>query len=370
MITNLNINSITNMINNIHAISCCRYQVTDIHISDNSTEFVNLVAQDLYNCSGVQHHVTLPYHPQANGLVEILNRTTTDRLKTMIKKQSDWVDALQTVAWIHPSTCHSSTNYESLRFILGRKPKLPSQCKKVDTDITQIQDLTQDEVDNILEMAKLENIEILMEMRENVFDDAAGNIWQAQKRQKRNYDIQHKDRGEFLQIGDIVMKREMVNKNRKGGKLDNTISDQMYVVKNFMKNGNIVLQNMDTKELEKKSVPRDQLKKFDIDEEMKSNMTTTLMTEAIDDMTTVKTTGMSQTIDAEMTSNPITNTKTTPMTQTINNMTTVKTTGMSQKIDAEMTSTPNTNMKNDTITNTQGNTMKTPTATMPWTIQY
>ena len=75
------------------------------------------------------------------------------------------------------------------------------------------------------------------------------------------------------------MKREIVNKNRKGGKLDNTISDQMYIVKNFMKNGNIVLWNMDTNELEKKSVPRDQLKKFNIDEEMESNMTTTLMTE-------------------------------------------------------------------------------------------
>ena len=134
--------------------------------------------------------------------------------------------------------------------------------------------MTQDEVDNIIEMVKLENREILMEMREDIFDDAAGNIWWAHKRQKRNYDIWHIDRGEFLQIGDIVMKREMVNKNRKGGKLNNTVSDQMYVVENFMKNGNIVLWNMDTNELEKKSVQRDQLKKFDIDKETKSNTTT------------------------------------------------------------------------------------------------
>ena len=83
------------------------------------------------------------------------------------------MDALQTVAWIHCSTCHSSTNYKPLRFILGRKPKLPS--KNVGTDIQQIQDLTEDEVD-IIEMAKIENIEILMEMREEIFDDAAGNI--------------------------------------------------------------------------------------------------------------------------------------------------------------------------------------------------
>ena len=89
------------------------------------------------------------------------------------------------LAWIHHSTCHSSTNYEPLRFILGRKPKLPSQCKKVSTDITKIQDLTQDEVDNIIEMAKLENREILMEMREDIFDDAEGNMVGTKKTEKK-----------------------------------------------------------------------------------------------------------------------------------------------------------------------------------------
>ena len=70
MTTNMIVNLITNTIYNVHAISHFRYRVTDIHISDNETEFVNLVAQDLYNHSGVQHHVTSPYHLQANGLVE------------------------------------------------------------------------------------------------------------------------------------------------------------------------------------------------------------------------------------------------------------------------------------------------------------
>ena len=54
MITNHpEIKLITNMIHNTYAISCCRYGVTDIHVSDNGTEFVNLVAQDLYNHSGL-----------------------------------------------------------------------------------------------------------------------------------------------------------------------------------------------------------------------------------------------------------------------------------------------------------------------------
>ena len=63
---------------------------------DKGTDFVNKVAKYLYEKTGVTHHITSPYHPQANGLVERLNRTTTDRLKTLIKEQHDWVECLQT----------------------------------------------------------------------------------------------------------------------------------------------------------------------------------------------------------------------------------------------------------------------------------
>ena len=86
------------MIHNTSVIYLFRYEVTDIFINDNGNEFINLIAEDLYERTGVHQHITSPYHPQANGLVEMVNRTTTDRLKTMIKEQTDWVDALQTVA--------------------------------------------------------------------------------------------------------------------------------------------------------------------------------------------------------------------------------------------------------------------------------
>ena len=63
-----------------HVVISSRYSVTDIFISDNGTESVNKIAQELNSRAGCTHRVTSPYHPQANGLVERLNRTTTDRL--------------------------------------------------------------------------------------------------------------------------------------------------------------------------------------------------------------------------------------------------------------------------------------------------
>ena len=85
---------------------------------DKGTDFVNKVAKCLYKKTGVTHHITSPYHPQANGLVERLNKTTTARLKTLIKQQHDWVECLQTVAWIHRSSMHTSTNYEPIRMLI------------------------------------------------------------------------------------------------------------------------------------------------------------------------------------------------------------------------------------------------------------
>ena len=90
--------------------------------------------------------------------------------------------------------------------------------------------------------------------------------YRVQKIQKKNYDARHSDRGEFLQIGDIVVKLNMVNKNRKGGKFDKSVSDKLYIVENFIQNRNIVIHNLDTNEQQKKSVPRDQLKKIHTEE--------------------------------------------------------------------------------------------------------
>ena len=50
-------------------IFCC-YGVIDIHITDNSMEFVNQISKELYFRCNVAHRITLPYHLAVNGLVE------------------------------------------------------------------------------------------------------------------------------------------------------------------------------------------------------------------------------------------------------------------------------------------------------------
>lgn len=58
----------------------CRHGCPEIEISDQGREFCNNVSKELFLLTGTQHRVTSPYHPQANGLVERLNRTIKNSL--------------------------------------------------------------------------------------------------------------------------------------------------------------------------------------------------------------------------------------------------------------------------------------------------
>ena len=75
----------------------CHYGVTDIHITDNSTEFVNQISKELYSRCNVTHRITSPYHPAVNGLMERLNRTTTEMMIKRLDQQED-SDFVQTCA--------------------------------------------------------------------------------------------------------------------------------------------------------------------------------------------------------------------------------------------------------------------------------
>ena len=51
----------------------CRYGIIDVHITDKITEFVNKIAKQLYKQMGCVQCITSPYHPNANGLVRLIN---------------------------------------------------------------------------------------------------------------------------------------------------------------------------------------------------------------------------------------------------------------------------------------------------------
>ena len=50
------------------------------------------MARELYRKCGVKHRMTTPYHPQANGMIEHLNRTTGEMILKMMREENKQKD--------------------------------------------------------------------------------------------------------------------------------------------------------------------------------------------------------------------------------------------------------------------------------------
>ena len=72
-----------------------QYDCSRAIISDDGSHFNNAPFRALLKKYGVHHHVTTPYHPKANGQVEVSNREVKTILKKIIRPDGkDWAHKL------------------------------------------------------------------------------------------------------------------------------------------------------------------------------------------------------------------------------------------------------------------------------------
>ena len=64
----------------------CEHGCLEVLQSDRGTHFVNRVIEDLTGKFRIKHHLSSPYHPQTNGLVERFNQTLCEKLAKLAKE--------------------------------------------------------------------------------------------------------------------------------------------------------------------------------------------------------------------------------------------------------------------------------------------
>ena len=239
----------------------CHYGVTDIHITDNGTEFVNKISKELYARCNVAHRITSPYHPAVNGLVERLNRTTTEMMVKGLGKQDGWPDFVETVAWNIQSNVHKSMNYQPIHLLIGRRPKMPVECINYSTDITDIDDFTDEEVKMVMDSMSNENLKQLIGIRKDILHPNAHLNIRKSTARKKNYDMRNAMPTKPA-VGNLVLKIRQKNLCRKGGRLDDRTEEELYRVVSIMSNGNLQLQGEKSKKMYPHSVPPCQVKRF------------------------------------------------------------------------------------------------------------
>ncbi|XP_060126466.1 uncharacterized protein LOC132591526 [Zootoca vivipara] len=163
-------------------------------ITDLGTSFTSKTMEELLTLCGIKHVKTTAYHPQSNGLTEKFNSTLSRMLKTYsINHPNDWDERLQHFLFGYREVPQESTGFSPFELLFGRQPQGPLDLMKaawsgeeqIDSPdvVTYLQELQSD----------------LQELREQ----AAHNLQQAQRRQKQWYDAHARDR--TFQPGDSVL---------------------------------------------------------------------------------------------------------------------------------------------------------------------
>ena len=79
-------------------------------VSENGKQFDNSAFRDFYSELGIKNHYSSPVHPQANGQVEVTNRTLLKIIKTRLEgAKGIWLDDLPSVLWAYRTIARTPT---------------------------------------------------------------------------------------------------------------------------------------------------------------------------------------------------------------------------------------------------------------------
>ena len=98
----------------------CRYGIPMVLVSDNGKQLDNNAFRDFCSELGIKNHYSSPAHPQANGQVEVTNRSLLKIIKTRLEGAKDiWPDELPSVLWAYRTTTRTPIGETPFRLAYG-----------------------------------------------------------------------------------------------------------------------------------------------------------------------------------------------------------------------------------------------------------
>ena len=95
-------------------------------LSDRDANFMSSVIEELCRILGIKKLWTMPYHPQANGLVERLHQTIMQMIRKLGEdKKADWLSCLAEIAHTYNTTHSTVMGYSPHYLMFGQRPRLP-----------------------------------------------------------------------------------------------------------------------------------------------------------------------------------------------------------------------------------------------------
>ncbi|XP_057785571.1 uncharacterized protein LOC131003111 [Salvia miltiorrhiza] len=109
---------------------CCRFGVPRIIISDNGTQFTGQRIADFCDRMDITQRFVSVAHPQANGQVELANRTICEGIKKRLtQSKGKWVEELDTVLWAYRTSPKTATGEAPFTLVYGSNAVIPAEAR-------------------------------------------------------------------------------------------------------------------------------------------------------------------------------------------------------------------------------------------------
>jgi hypothetical protein len=96
--------------------------------SDQGAHFISSTIENLTIEFLIQHHKRIPYHPQANGIVEAFNNILDRGFKKVCcANQEEWDDKFPTVLWAYRTTTKKLHRYTPFQLVYGKEAMVPTK---------------------------------------------------------------------------------------------------------------------------------------------------------------------------------------------------------------------------------------------------
>ena len=207
-------------------------------MSDNGRQFDNTPFRNFCEQLGINNHYSSPSHPQANGQVEVANRSLLKIIKTRLEGvKGVWLDELPGVLWAYRTIVRTPTGETPFKLAYGSKVVMPVEVHVANHRVMKYQDEENEEQLRL-------NLDLIDEVRM----DAEQRTARYQSLMARQYDTMVKPRR--FNIGDLVLKRvSLATKNPTHGKLGPNWEGPYRVI-NFKRQGSYYLEALDGRKLE------------------------------------------------------------------------------------------------------------------------
>jgi hypothetical protein len=198
----------------------CRFGIPRTFVSNNGHQFDNSPFREFCEALGIHNHYSSTSHPQANGQVEVTNRSLLKMIKTRLEGAKGlWPEELLNVLWAYRMTARTPIGETPFQLTYGTKVVIPVEIG-----------LTNWRINHHDESSNNSQLRMNLDLLDEACDQAEAKTIAYQQKMARYHDWRVKHR-EF-KVGDLMLRKvTFATKDPAQGKLGPTWEGPYRVIK-------------------------------------------------------------------------------------------------------------------------------------------